>query len=263
MREERLFYTFLFRGVSMRIASLNLPAKLGLSGFLITVILGALSAVTLIGLLYSQYDRGFNIPEMEKVKSHYSDSLLVSAMKGSMYSYVTEDGDIDLIAKWVADGAKDDAFFKEEVMYILEEDCQKCHSRHSQMSKAMTSMPFSSHEDVVQYTEGGYSWTKMAKTAHIHLFGISVFLVLVSMIMAFSSYAVWLKTLLISAAWIALWLDIASWWLSKFSAGFAYVISLAGGVEIGAICAMSGLCLFNLWFHLPAVVSEQSDDHAD
>ncbi|WP_299200497.1 hypothetical protein [uncultured Amphritea sp.] len=243
----------------MRINTFNFSAKLGLSGFLITVILGALSAVTLIGLLYSQHDRGFNIPEMDRVQSHYNDSQLISAMKGTMYQYVTEDGDIDIIAKWIADGAKDDDFFKDEVMYIIGEDCQKCHSRNSQMSNAMPSMPFSSYEDIVQYTEGGYSWTKMAKTAHIHLFGISVFLVIVSLIMAHSSYRSWIKTLLISAAWISLWLDIGSWWLAKFYSGFAYVISVAGGVEIGAICAMSGLCLLNLWFRLPAVVLEPSD----
>jgi len=247
----------------MRITALNFSAKLGLSGFLITIILGALSAVTLIGLLYSQNDRGFNIPEMDKVKSHYSDSLLISAMKGSMYQYVAEDSDIDLVAQWITEGAKNDGFFKEEVMYIISEDCQKCHSRNAQMSGAITSMPFSSYDDILQYTEGGYSWTKMAKSAHIHLFGIAVFLVLVSMIMAYSSYAAWIKTLLISAGWIALWLDIASWWLAKFFSDFAYVISVAGSVEIGAVCAMSGLCLLNLWFPLPAIVLEPAEHEAD
>ena len=247
----------------MRLESLNFSAKLGLSGFLITVILGALSAVTLIGLLYSQHNSGFNIPDMEKVQSHYSDSALVSSMKGSMYEYVAEDGDIDVIAQWIAEGAKDDAFFKEEVLYIIEEDCQKCHSRKSQMTKAITSMPFSSYDDIVKYTEGGYSWTKMAKTAHIHLFGIAVFLVIVSLVMAFSSYAAWIKIVLISAGWIALWLDIASWWLAKFSNVFAYVISVAGGVEIGAVCAMSGLCLLNLWFRLPDAVLESSAQSSD
>ncbi|MBN1006119.1 hypothetical protein [Amphritea pacifica] len=247
----------------MRITVLNVSAKLALSGFLITVILAALSATTLIGLLYSSHDRGFNIPEMDRIQSHYSDSRLIAAMKGPMYQYVTEDGDIDVIAKWIAGGAKNDDFFKDEVMYILSEDCQKCHSRNSQMSRAITSMPFSSYEDIVQYTEGGYSWTQMARTAHIHLFGIAVFLVIVSLIMAYSSYRSWMKSLLISAGWIALWLDIGSWWLARFYNGFAYVISVAGTVEIGAVCAMSGLCLLNLWCRLPAIVLEPEEHRAE
>ncbi len=244
----------------MRLDTLNFQARLGLSGFLITVILGALSAATLIGLLYSSQTSGFNIPDINKVKAKYSDPMLVGSMKSSMYEYVAEDGDIDIIAQWIKDGAKDDEYFKEEVMYIIEEDCQKCHSRNSTMSKAITSIPFSSHEDLMKYVEGGYSWTHMAKTAHIHLFGMSVFLVIVSLAFAFSSYIGSIKTLLIGLGWLGLWGDIASWWLAKYSDVFAYVISASGAVEIGSVIAMSGLCLLNMWFKLPAAVLEKNSD---
>ncbi|RRJ84245.1 hypothetical protein [Aestuariirhabdus litorea] len=243
----------------MRIDTLNFQARLGLSGFLITVILGALSAATLIGLIYSTNTSGFNVPDMDKVKAKYSDPMLVGAMKSSMYEYVAEDGDIEVIAQWIKDGAKDDEYFKEEVMYILEEDCQKCHSRNSTMSKAITSIPFSSHEDIIKYTEAGYSWTHMAKNAHIHLFGMSVFLVLVTLAFAFSSYISALKTLLISLSWIALWADISAWWLSKYWDGFAYLIAGAGSVEIGSVIAMSGLCLINMWFKLPSFMLEKDE----
>ncbi|MEH6577122.1 MAG: hypothetical protein V7731_08590 [Amphritea sp.] len=244
----------------MRINNLNFAARLGLSCFLLTVILGAISATTLIGLLYSKHNSGFNIPEMSKVQAHYSDSILSAAMKGSMYQYVAEDSDIETVTRWIASGAKNNTVFQEEVMYILEEDCLKCHSRNSQMTKAITSMPLGSYEDVVQYTEAGYSWTRMAKAAHIHLFGIAVFLVIVSLIMAFSSYSAGIKCLLISAGWIALWLDIASWWLAKFSSVFAYVIAVSGSIEIGAVVAMSSLCLLNMWFKLPNFLLEKTSD---
>ncbi|MEH6825136.1 MAG: hypothetical protein V7629_14605 [Motiliproteus sp.] len=242
----------------MRLNTLNYQARLGLSGFLISVILGVLSAATLIGLVYSKHESGFQIPEMDKVKAKYSDPRLVGSMRTSMYKHVAEDGDIDIIAKWIDEGAKDDAFFKEEVMYIIEEDCQKCHSKSSEMSGAITSMPFSSHEDLLKYTDKGYTWTHMAKMAHIHLLGISVFLVIVSLAMAFSSYLGVIKTTLISAGWVALWLDISAWWLSKFSDQFAYVIAAAGTVEIAAVVAMSGLCLLNMWIKVPAFLLEEN-----
>lgn len=241
----------------MRIATLNCQARLALSGFLITVILGAISAATLIGLVYSKHDSGFHIPEMDKVIAKYSDSMLVGSMKTSMYKYVSEDGDIEVIAKWINDGAKNDAYFKDEVMYIIEYDCEKCHSRSSQMSGAVPSMPMSSYEDLLQYTEKGYSWQHMAKTAHTHLFGIAVFLVIVTVIMAFSSYAPAIKTLLISAGWVALWLDIASWWLAKYADFFAYMIAAAGTVEIGTVVTMSGLCLLNMWIKVPGFLLEK------
>jgi hypothetical protein len=244
----------------MRLNTLNFQARLGLSGFLITVILGALSAATLIGLVYSSHDSGFQIPEMDKVKAKYSDSMLVGSMKTTMYKHVAEDGDIDVITQWINDGAKEDEFFKEEVMYIIEEDCQKCHSRSSEMSGAITSMPFSNHEDLLKYTEKGYTWTHMAKTAHMHLFGISVFLVIVSLAMAFSAYTGFIKTALISVGWIALWLDISAWWLAKFSDQFAYMIAVAGTFEIAAVVAMSGLCLLNMWIKLPAFLLEETSN---
>ncbi|MEH6649687.1 MAG: hypothetical protein V7707_06600 [Motiliproteus sp.] len=241
----------------MRLNALNFQAKLGLSGFLITVILGALSAATLIGLVYSKHDSGFQIPDMDKVKAKYSDSMLVGSMKTSMYKHVADDADIDIVAQWINDGAKDDAFFKEEVMYIIEADCQKCHSKSSQMTGAITSMPFSSYEDLLTYTEKGYSWTHMAKTAHIHLFGISVFLVIVSLVMSFSAYVGLIKTVLISVGWIALWLDISAWWLAKFSDQFAYMIAAAGTFEIGAVVTMSGLCLLDMWIKVPPFLLEE------
>ncbi|MFT6913804.1 MAG: hypothetical protein ACJAWL_000090 [Motiliproteus sp.] len=243
----------------MRLHTLNFQARLGLSGFLITLILGALSAATLIGLVYSQYDSGFHIPEMDKVKAKYSDSMLVGAMKTSMYKHVTVDADIDTVAKWINEGAKEDSAF-EEVMTIIEADCLKCHSRSSEMSGAITSMPFSDYDDLLKYTGKGYSWIHMAKTAHIHLFGISVFLVIVSLAMAFSSYAGALKTLLISVGWVALWLDISAWWLAKFADPFTYLIAVAGTLEIGAVVSMSALCLLNMWIKLPRFLLENDAD---
>ncbi len=242
----------------MRLNRLNFQARLGLSGFLISVILGALSAATLIGLVYSKHDSGFQIPEMDKVKAKYSDPMLVGSMKTSMYKHVADDADIDIVAQWINDGAKEDAFFKEEVMYIIEADCQKCHSKSSEMSGAITSMPFSSYEDLLEYTDKGYSWTHMAKTVHIHLFGISVFLIIVSLAMAFSSYIGVIKTTLIAVGWVALWLDISAWWLAKFSDQSAYLIAVAGTFEIGAVVTMSGLCLLNMWIKLPAFMVEKS-----
>lgn len=242
----------------MRLHTLSCSAKIGLSGFLISMILGALSAATLIGLIYSQHESGFQIPDMNKVKAKYSEPMLVGSMKTSMYKHVSEDSDIEIIAKWIDDGAKDDSFFKEEVMYIIAADCQKCHSKSSEMSDAITSMPFTSHEELLNYTEKGYSWTQMAKTAHIHLFGISIFLVIVSLAMSLSSYTGWIKTSLISIGWVGLWLDISSWWLAKFYDLFAYMIAVAGTFEIGVVVIMSVLCLVDIWFKPPSILQEKA-----
>jgi len=235
----------------MRLNTLNFHSKLGLSGFLLSIMLGLLSAATLIGLVYSSSDSGFNIPEMDKVKAKYSESALVGAMKTTMYQHVTVDEDINVVEKWIEDGALDNDYFKNEVMYIIEADCQKCHSRSSTMTDAVPSLPFNSYADIAVFTEKGYSWTAMAKTAHIHLFGISLLLVSLTFIFSCSCYLGSIKTLLISTAWLSLWLDMSSWWLAKFSSYFAYAISIFGTIEIITMGLMAFLCLIDLWFVVP------------
>jgi hypothetical protein len=241
----------------MRLNSLNVHAKLGLSGFLLTIIAGVLSAVILIGLVYSQYDSGFRLSEVDKLKAKYTESLLVGAMKTSMYQHVADDEDITIVAKWVSEGSKNNDFFNDEVMYIIEADCQNCHSRTSTMTGAIPSMPLSSHTDILNYTEKGYSWTHMAKSAHTHLLGMAVFIVLVCFSMAFSSYKSWIKTGLIAAAWIGLWLDISSWWLAKSSELFVYLIMASGGLMVAATIAMCGFCLLDMWLKIPAFIRDE------
>ena len=236
----------------MQLNNLNTAAKLGLSGFLLTIIIGVLSAATLIGLLYSSYDAGFRMAEIDKVKAKYSSALLVGAMRTSMYPYVTVDEDIDTIANWVDDGSPNNAFFSAEVMPIIEADCQNCHSKTSTMTGAIPSLPLSNYADIQPYTAKGYSWTHMAQSAHIHLLGIALIIILVCLPMAMTAYRSGLKTSLISIAWLALWLDIASWWLAKLSDVFAYVIAVSGTFMLGAIVAMCGLCLLDLWAKIPA-----------
>lgn len=232
----------------MRLNGLSFHSKLGLSGFLMTIMLGLLSAATLIGLLYSSSNSGFNIPEIDKVKAKYSESLLVGAMKSSMYQHVTVDEDIGVVEKWVKDGAPDNDYFNDEVMYIIEADCQKCHSRTSTMTGAIPSMPLNNYDDLLTYTEKGYSWVHMAKSAHIHLLSIAVVMVLVTGIFSLSSFPSMPKTVLICTAWSMLWLDISAWWMAKFSSVFAYVIAGSGALEITALVLMCLLSLYDLWW---------------
>ena len=105
----------------MRLNTLNFHSKLGLSGFLISIMLGLLSAATLIGLLYSSSDSGFNIPEMDKVKAKYSESTLVGAMKTTMYQHVTVDDDIKVMEKWIQAGALENDYwiFKKGALPIM------------------------------------------------------------------------------------------------------------------------------------------------
>lgn len=238
---------------SFELKRINQPGKIALSMFLISIIIGTASAIIMLGLLMSDQDKGFALPTMEKIKVHYAYPLLVAAMKTNMYEYVADDEEIEIVQNWIADGALKDELFKEEVLPIMKDNCTKCHNKTSTMSKAVPGLPLTSYDSITKFVEPGYTWVKMAKQAHLHLFGIGMFLVLIGFMMAHTSYLNWIKNTLIIVSSIALWIDVLGWWLTKFFVNFSYVIFGAGGTMSGAIILMCFMCLADMWVNVPVI----------
>jgi hypothetical protein len=82
-----------------------------------------------------------------------AEPQIIQSMKTTMYEYVADDEEIDIVAKWISDGAKNDAFFKEEVLTIMEYDCQNCHSKTSTMTDAAPDKPLMTYNEVVKYIQ--------------------------------------------------------------------------------------------------------------
>lgn len=234
----------------MTLKNFNFSAKLAVSFFVGSIIIGTLSSLIMLGLLMSESESGFVFPTLEGIRMKYANPLIVTSMQTSMYEYVADDMDIDTVRKWIDEGAEE-TFFKEEVLPILKADCTKCHSKSSTQTKAIPGMPLGKFEDVHPLTQAGYTWAKMSRQAHLHLFGIGVFLALLSLLMAHSSFHGWIRNLLITTSTISLWLDVLGWWLTKYIADFAYVIYIAGATMSASILAMCVLVLADLWVRVP------------
>jgi len=231
----------------MNIQQLNFQAKTAISLFLLFIITATLSSVILLGLELTGKKEGLNIPTISQIKTQYTTPEIVAAMRGSMYDEVTEDEDIELIEMWIKSGASDKHESYKDVAEIIRLDCADCHSKSSTMSKAISSMPFDTYEEIKSHTEAGYSWSKMSKQAHIHMFGISMFLIVLTLIFSYTTYKSYVRITLIVTAYGGAFLDIFSWWFSKYYAGLVYLIFGMGGLMIGSILLMSFLILINLW----------------
>jgi len=229
------------------IQQFNFQAKAAVSLFLLFVITATISSVILLGLELSGQKKGLNIPTIAQIQSKYTTPTLVAAMRGSMYEHVTADEDIDTVHNWIKEGVKKEGKLYEEAAQIIKQDCANCHSKTSKMSKAIPSMPFDTYEQIVSHTDAGYSWLKMSKQAHIHMFGISTFLVIISLLFAYTTYKESVKNVLIFASFGGVFLDIFSWWFSKFIPELVYLIFAMGGVMVGSILLMSVLILANIW----------------
>jgi hypothetical protein len=242
----------------MILKQLNTSAKLALSFFLLSIIVGTVSALIMLGLLLTHQESGIAVPSVENIKLKYHYPQLVSAMKTSMYQYVVDDADIEMVSKWIADG-KSEADYDKQIAPIMSMSCVSCHNAGSTMTGAMPGLPLTTYKEVVSHSEAGYSWVKMAKQAHVHLFGIGTFLAIVSLIFAFTSFRPWIRNTMISASWIALILDVLCWWLTKYELSFAYVIVVAGATLSGSAIGMCGLAMIDLWIRVPLITDPAAE----
>jgi len=231
----------------MNIQQLNIQAKTAISLFLLFIIVGTISSVILLGLELTGAKKGINIPTVSQIQNKYTTPELVASMQGNMYEHVADDDDIIIVARWIKNGAKKEDKDYSDVEEIISLDCADCHSKSSKMSKAIPSMPFETFDEIKRHTEAGYSWSKMSKQAHIHMFGIAMFLITLTLIFAYTTYKDNVKMILICTSFGGAFLDIFSWWFSKFFVGLVYMIYIMGGVMVSSILLMSVLILINIW----------------
>ncbi len=87
----------------------------------------------------------------------------------------------------------------------------------------------------------------LARVSHVHLFGISILFLLTGTIFALSRFSARWRLTIMVLPFVAMWADIASWWLTRYEPVFAYVV-VAGGVLMGvALAAQIILSLWELW----------------
>jgi hypothetical protein len=133
-----------------------------------------------------------------------------------------------------------------KVQPILTQACAECHSAPSG-----TGLPsLTSYAEVTRYTEVdlGQSMKSLARVSHIHLFGMSFIFMFTSLIFVFSDIPSSARAVLVAIPFLAIWLDIGSWWFTKHDPIFAYIV-IGGGVLMGLSLALQiGISLYNIWF---------------
>src|SRR6516165_8861557 len=169
-----------------------------------------------------------------------SGTRLEAALTGTMADKLTAEERGEIL-QWVRAGATADGYPKIEP--ILTQKCAACHSAQS----GMPILPLTSFEDVQKVTtpDTGVSMLQLARVSHIHLFGISMMFVLTGAIFSLSVTPVWFRVAVLVVPYLAIIMDIGSWWATKYyDPVFAYIV-LIGGAFMGL--AMACQILVSLW----------------
>jgi hypothetical protein len=216
------------------------------TAFLLVIGIAYLAALANMYFAYENLDGnpGFSIEDVI-VKYHGSDqhTRLETAINGIMASNLKRPADKAVIMAWIQNGA-DETGFDKEVAPILKRDCVNCHT-----PSVNPSLPdLTSYHTVSDLARiSGASLPSLLRLAHIHLFGISFILFFVGKIFLMCELNSSLKSILLALPFVALVIDVGSWFATRLYAEFAYAI-VGSGIMIGFSIGMQiFISIYLMW----------------
>ena len=180
-------------------------------------------------------------------------SRLESALRGSMSAMLPRD-ELDPIVGWVQAGA-DRATYDKQIRPTLDRRCMTCHDGSNPHL-----VNLNGYDNVKKVTERdtGAGIFTLVRVSHIHLFGLTFIFFIVGSIFSHAYVRpVWLKCAVVALPFVAIILDISSWYFTKLYHPFAWVV-MAGGAVMGASFAfMWVVSMYQMWFSRPPSVVMQ------
>lgn len=227
--------------------------KILYTSFLLLVGLGYLMAIAYLYVSHENNDRQPGLSIEDVASSYYgnrSGTRLEAAIRGPMASFLEEE-DKNILVAWLKDGA-DEEHFEKDIKPIMKKRCLVCHSKTSGI-KAPSGMPlidYSTYQGLQEVTQldTGMSIASLLRVSHIHLFGISLLLFGLGLIFVQSEVNVWFKRFLVLSPMAAVFVDILSWFLTKWDYHYAIVVVLAGAVLGFSMAAQILISLYQIWF---------------
>ena len=227
------------------LAALPLPVRALFSCFLLTIAIGYLAAMTYLFLMDVQPHWDMRMSTVEGLTMKYygerGTTRLEAALRGPMADKLSEVERKSLI-DWIQQGASEPGYAS--VQPILTANCLACHGGSGPLPS------LASYVEVKKFTSADArpSPATLARVSHVHLFGLSIIFLLTGGIFALSSVPVAWRGGLIVVPFLAIWLDIGSWWLARQAPAFAYTV-LIGGAAMGmALGVQILISLVQMWW---------------
>ena len=225
----------------------SLNEKLLYTSFLLLAGVAYLMALAYLYTSYANIDGKPGLSVMDIAENYYgnrSGTRLESALRGPMAGYI----DIEHrnhIVKWLKEGAPR-ADYERLIKPMLDENCIGCHNPGSGLS-----IPdLTNYEGVkaVANVDTGVSLHSLMKVSHIHLFGISLVALGIGLIFRFAQLPGWFQNSLTLMPFIAIFVDIAAWFLTKWDPVYAYTVVAAGGLLGLSWGLQIVISLYQIWF---------------
>ncbi len=229
-----------------RFSDISVSEKILNTVFLLTIGLGYL--VALANLYYTHQGRdgkaGLSVEDVV-IMYHGSEhnTRLDSAIKGIMEPNLKFKSDKEVILKWIQDGAEEKGY-NEKIAPILNRDCVMCHT--PSINPTLPNLTNYTGVSEVAHS-GGATIPVLIRVSHIHLFGIAFILFFLGKIFLLCDINVYVKRIAVVIPFIAMLLDVLSWFVTRYVEDFAYVVIFSGalmGLSMGMQILIS---LYQMW----------------
>ncbi|MDD4913477.1 MAG: hypothetical protein PHW13_00395 [Methylococcales bacterium] len=215
--------------------------------FLLTIGLGYIAALTNLYYTFQGLDGKAGL-SVEDVVIHYHGSprqtRLGTAIKGIMEPNLKFKSDQDVILQWIQHGANEPEYI-EKVAPILNRDCVLCHT-----PSVNPSLPDLTHYATVSEVAhaGGATIPTLVRLSHIHLFGIAFILFFIGKIFLLCDMNIYVKRIAVIIPFAAMLLDVVSWFITKSTPSFAYVVIYSGALMGFSMGLQILLSIYQMWF---------------
>lgn len=172
------------------------------------------------------------------------DTRLEAALKGPMSGMLPIDEKGTLVG-WVRRGLDKDEY-AERIAPLIEQRCLACHDGSNPHIPSMAG-----YEDVAELAQldTGMDLFTLVRVSHIHLFGLTFIFFVMGFIFSHAYLRrVWLKSVVIAVPFLAIMIDIFSWYLTKMVPGFAWVVIVSGAFMGLSFACQWVVSMYQIWF---------------
>jgi hypothetical protein len=215
---------------------------------LLTMGLGYLFAMIQIYEVHSGRDGGAGI-SVKDIQIAYSGnkdgSRLESALKGPMASMLPRE-DAEKMISWIH-GGTDQKQYDEVIKPIVDARCKACHDGSN---PHLPNVATYEGIKVTTAVDTGVSIGTLVRVSHIHLFGLTFIFFMVGYIFSHAYFPkLWVKCLIMATPFVAILMDVGSWWITKVSEPFAYVVIISGALMGFSFAVQWSVSLYQMWIY--------------
>lgn len=183
-------------------------------------------------------------------------SRLESALRGPMSSMLPAE-ELKSVVAWVQAGA-DRGQFESDIRPVFDKRCVSCHDGSNPHLSNLSN--YDTTKKTTEQDTGTDVFT-LVRVSHIHLFGMTFMFVVMGQIFSHAYLRpVWLKASIVVLPFIAIALDVSSWYFIKLYQPFAAVTMLGGALMAFSFTFMGLVSMYQLWFgKTPPLVAQRAE----